>query len=203
MVRDDPAKRTILPFYKVYTPSDIVSKAEFTSFYTYNATALYFSTYSINYRRLFKLPLLKKNLLSVDADIVVVLTIGLDSGVRSGDSDPKFFVSDGYDGVGFEMREEADRCQGVEAIMGSTALSRKTFPGANHNSSILPELFVLTIKPSQKWGSCYNSVDSGVISPVAYTRSINLDQGLWLEVYRENTNERYVFNYIMVEIHEN
>ena len=87
--------------------------------------------------------------------------------------------------------------------MGSTATARKAYPGASHNSSILLEQFVLTIKPSQKWGSCYNSVDSGVISPVAYTRSINLDQGLWLEVYREGSNEQYVFNYIKVEIHEN
>ena len=137
---------TIIPFYKVYTLSDIVSKADIASSYTYNATALYFGAGFPSYGLLFKLPLLKKNLLSVDADIVVVATIGLDSGVRSGDSDPKFFVSDELYGVGFEMREEADRCQGMKAIMGSTALSMKTFPGANHNSSIPPEQFVLTIK---------------------------------------------------------
>ena len=202
-MRDDPAKITIIPFYKVYTPSDIVSKAEFTSTYTYNATTLNFHTDVTDYRRLFRLPLLKKNVLSVDADIVVVVTTGLDSGIRSEDSDPKFFISDGSNGVGFEMREEADRCRGMEAVMGSTATARKVYPSASHNSSILPEQFVLTIKPSQKWGSCYHSADSGLISPVAYTRSINLDQGLWLEVYREGSNEQYAFNYIKVEIHEN
>ena len=87
---------TIIPFYKVYTPRYIVSKAHIASSYTDNATALYFGTGFPSYGLLFKLLLLKKNLLSVNADIVVVVTIGLDSGVRSGDSDPKFFVSDEF-----------------------------------------------------------------------------------------------------------
>jgi len=193
----------IIPFYKVYTPSDIVSKAEFIVPHYNNATALVFTTGIASSSRLFTLPLLKANLLFADADIVVEVTIGLDSGIRSGDSDPKFFVSDGINGVGFDLREEADRCRGYEASMGTIYSSVRAISGAAHSSSILPEQFVLTIKPSQKWGSCYNSVDSGVISPVSYTRSINLNRGLWLEVYKEGFSEQYVFNYIKVEIHEN
>ena len=203
-MRYDPAKITIIPFYKVYTPTDIVNKADFIALHSNNATALVFPSGLSSSSRLLRLPLLQRNLLPFDADIVVEVTVGLDSGIRSGDSDPKFFISDGSDGIGFEMREEADRCRGMEAIMGSAYTSLvNVLPGASHDSTILPEQFVLTIKPSQKWGSCYNSVDSGVISPVSYTRTINLDQGLWLEVYREGSHEQYVFNYIKVEIHEN
>ena len=201
-MRDE--KRTLIPFYKVYTPKDIVSDAEFTTFgYSQTTTTLTFGTDSTSSKRLFKLPLLNEYVLHSDSDITVVLTIGLESGIRSGDSDPKFFISDGYNGVGYEMREEADRCRGIEAYMGTTFTSSRVISGHSHDSAILPEQFVLTIKPSKQWGSCYNSVDSGVISPVGYIRSLNLNRGLWLEVYREDQSERYVFNYIQVEIHEN
>ena len=201
-MRFDSERITVLPFFEVYSPKDIVEKAEFTSSFTSTATDLKFGTDTTSFKRLFRLALLKEDVLDNDADVAVVVTVGLDSGIRSGDSDPKFLLSDGSTGLGFDLREEADRCRGMQATMGTTYSSAQFFPGAGHSSTILPEQFVLTIKPSQQWGSCYNSVDSGVISPVAYTRTINLDQGLWLEVYRENTNEQYVFNYITVEIHE-
>ena len=104
------------------------------------------------------------------------------------------------------MREEAsgNRCHGIQAIMGDTLSSSAcaAIPGATHISPVLPEELVLTIKPHQLWGVCYNTVDTGLISPIQYTRTIFPDRGLWLEVYREGTNEQHTFNYIKVEIHE-
>ena len=102
------------------------------------------------------------------------------------------------------MRDESSavRCQGVQGTMGDVLGSRSTRGGASHQSSILPEEFVLTIKPTEYWGSCHFAVDSGLISPVTYSRRIDPRKGLWLEVYAEHTSERYVFNYITVEIHE-
>ena len=195
-----------MPLYQLYTPIDIRLKAEFTEFYdSFTTTAIIYNAGGTFSGRLFKLNLLPPDLLSSRADIVVVVTVGIDNTIRSGDSDPKFFLSDGTYGIGFEMREEssADRCRGIQAIMGDTYTSYAPIDGANHESNFLPEQFVMTMKPSQRWGSCYDAIDSGVISPVSYTRSISLNKGLYLEVYREDTSEQYVFNYIMVEIHEN
>ena len=87
--------------------------------------------------------------------------------------------------------------------MGNIMDNDKDFDSPSSDSRILSEEFILTISPSQKWGSCFFAADSGLISPVSYTQTINLDQGLWLEVYREGYNEEYVINYIIVEIHEN
>jgi len=139
------------------------------------------------------------------ADIVAVITIGLESAARNVDSDPKFFLSDGQGGIGFEMREEGirDCCRGIQATMGDTFSSSRTIPGVTHTSTVLPEEFVISIKPHRRWGSCYTAIDSGLISPIGYTRSISPCQGLWLEVYRENVNEQYTINYIKVDIHEN
>ena len=143
-------------------------------------------------------------MLTYYSDITVKITVGLQKAIRSYDSDPKFFLSDGSYGIGFEMREEATRCQGIQGTMGDALPSRLIRPGgASHQSSILPEEFVLTIKPTEYWGSCYFAADSGLISPTTYSGRINPQRGLCLEVYAEDSTEKYLFNYIIVEIHEN
>ena len=193
-----------MPFYRLYTPRDIRVDAELTgAYYNYSTTAITFTGGSATYSRLFKLPLLARDLLTYSADITVKITVGLQNDIRSHDSDPKLLLSDGDSGVGFEMREEAVRCQGIQGLMGDVLSSRSLRGGASHESSTLPEQFILTIKPSRAWGSCYFAVDSGLISPVYYTRGLDLRKGLWLELYGENTGERYLINYIIVEIHEN
>lgn len=191
-----------MPFYRLYTPSALRTTAEFTSSYSYTDTGLTFNSDSSSYKRLFKLPLIPGAMLSRYADITVMITIGLQSSGRSSDSDPKFLISDGERGIGFDIRDP-DTCRGMQGLMGDTITSYSYFSGANSQSNIIPEEFILTISPSQQWGSCYFAGDSGLISPSSYGQSIYLDHGLWLEVYREGSNEKYIINYIIVEIHEN
>ena len=194
-----------MPFYRLYTPRGILNNAEFTTSYSdYSATAITFGGGATAYQRLFKLPLIPHDMLAYSSDITVKITVGLQKAIRdSADSDPKFLFSDGTNGIGFEMRDSGGiRCQGVQGTMGDVFGSRSTRGGASHQSSILPEEFVLTIKPTEYWGSCHFATDSGLISPVAYSRRIDPRKGLWLEVYAESTSEKYVFNYIIVEIHE-
>ena len=193
-----------MPFYRLYTPRDIRFGAELTNaYYNYSTTAITFTGGSQVYSRLFKLPLISVGVLTYSADITVKITVGLQKAIRSHDSDPKFLLSDGDTGIGFEMREEAVRCEGIQGSMGDVLSSRSTRGGASHQSSILPEEFVLTINPSKYWGSCYFATDSGLISPVSYSRRVNPSKGLWLELYGEHSSERYLINYIIVEIHEN
>lgn len=205
MQRTSDTKSMYMPFYRLYTPREIRVDAEINldAYYNYSTTAITFTGGSAAYSRLFKLPLVAEGLLTYSSDVVVKITVGLQNDIRSHDSDPKFLLSDGDNGVGFEMREEAVRCQGMQGSMGDVLSSRSARGGASHESSTLPEEFVLTIKPTRYWGSCYFAVDSGLISPVSYTRRVNPSKGLWLEVYGEGTTERYLINYIIVEVHEN
>ena len=194
-----------MPFYRLYTPRGIRYNAEFTtSYYNYSTTFITFESSTSNYLpRLFKLPLIPGDMLTYSSDITVKITVGLQKAIRSYDSDPKFFLSDGSYGIGFEMREDATRCQGIQGTMGDALPSRSIRPGgASHQSSVLPEEFILTIKPTEYWGSCYFAADSGLISPTAYSGRINPQRGLYLEVYAEDSSEKYLFNYIIVEIHE-
>ena len=204
-MRSSETRKLYVPFYRLYTPYDIRTKAEFTNRYTsYTSTEiLYTTTGSTTYGRLFRLPLIPGDILSRNADVIAVITIGLDKEKRSSDNDPHFFLSDGLNGIGFEVRDNP-YCRGVQGTMEDVLGSRyNPSPFSAHRSSVHPEQFTMTIKPSQRWGSCYSAGDSGIISPASYTRNIYPDQGLWLEVYRENTAELYSFNYIKVEIHEN
>ena len=207
MQRTSEARKLYMPFYRLYTPADIVERAEFTtSYYNYTTTAITFDRGS-SYRRLFKLPLMSGGILSSSANIVVKITVGLDNDIRipGFDSDPKFLISDGEYGVGFEFRDENSvHCRGIEGAMGERLTGYSTKSGAVHPASDqLPEEFVLILAPSQKWGSCFSSIANGLASPAAYGQDINLNERLWLEVYAEGTTERYLFNYIIVEMHEN
>ena len=150
------------------------------------------------------MPLISANVLDHDADIIVMITLGLQNAIRiSTDSDPKIFISDGQSGIGFDLRDGSPRCQGMEALMGEV-MSRSTFFTSNPaQSKILAEEYIITISPTQQWGSCHFTSDSGLASPVSFTENLHLNQGLWLEMYREDGNEQFSINYITVEIHEN
>jgi len=207
--RANEMKKLYMPFYKLYTPRVIRSQAEFTSsYYNYSTTAITFAPSTPSYRRLFKLPLIGGGILNRYADVTVKITVGLQNDIRADyDSDPKFVISDGVRGVGFEMRDETSghHCRGIEGLMGDTLSSRSISSGVLNTVSLstFPEEFVITLAPSQRWGSCYYAVSNGVISPASYSRYLYLDQELSIEVYAESTSERYLFNYIIVEIHEN
>ena len=194
-----------IPFFKVYAPFDFRTEADFIASSAVTGVTVFYNTGGVTNGRLLRLPLIPANVLQNGADIVAVITVGLGVGGIGGDSHPQFYLSDGITGLGFQMREEStgNRCRGRVATMGNVLSSISTVSGATHISSVLPDEFVLTVKPQRFWGSCYNSADSGMIYPVRYTRTISASRGLWLEVYRESTSERYTFNYIKVEIHEN
>ena len=209
---DIESKTTFVPFYRVYTPRALRSKAEFFETYSSTTTALTFSTGGrTSYGRIFKLPLVPKGVFSSNyADVTVKITVGLDNTVRNHrDSDPKFILSDGYDnlryGMGFELRDEnGPHCRGIQGRVGNILSPRTTFTGKSSSTTALPDEFVMIINPSERWGTCYHASDTGVISLVSYTcSSLLLSNGLYLEMYRESTSEHYVLNYIIVEVHQN
>ena len=71
-------KSTYVPFYQLFTPSVIQSRAEFTSTYSYSTTALTFGKDGDRRsrdRQLFKLPLIPATVLDRHADITVVITM--------------------------------------------------------------------------------------------------------------------------------
>jgi len=87
--------------------------------------------------------------------------------------------------------------------VGTTLSSRTVFTGKSDSSSVLPDEFTMIIKPNEKWGMCYHASDTGIISPVLYTKHLPLQNGLYLKVYREEASAFYALNYIMVEIYQN
>ena len=64
----------------------------------------------------------------------------------------KVFISDIVNRIGFEMREEAVCCPGIQGLMGNSYFNFTSNKrgGASHQSSISPEEFVLTFAPTQR-----------------------------------------------------
>lgn len=153
LIKASEGQQFYIPYFKVFTPFDIQTEATFTTplYSLVTGVSLTYGAGGSFNNRLFRLRLIPASVLESDAKIEVVITVGLDREARSGDSDPQFFLSDGSNGIGFQMREEAsgNRCRGMQAIMGDTLNSRTGIPGATHVSTVLPEEFVLTLKPHQ------------------------------------------------------
>ena len=90
--------------------------------------------------------------------------------MRCSDSDPKFLISDGQHGIGFEFREEDPLCcRGIEGIIGDATdeLSRQS--GASYSASdLLPEEFDIILAPSRHWGSRFSPIGNGLLTPATY-----------------------------------
>ena len=63
-----------------------------------------------------------------------------------------------------------------------------------------PGQFVITLKPSQLWGSCYIPYGSGNTRPETYTGKLSLDRGLNLELSSDESDEHYGIKYVAVTV---
>jgi len=73
-------KNVIIPFYKFYTPYDILGNAEFTTEYSqYTSTAAMFDSDTIYTpgKQIFKLPLIPAGVLYSYSEITIIVTVGL------------------------------------------------------------------------------------------------------------------------------
>ena len=58
----------------------------------------------------------------------------------------------------------------------------------------------MTFKPSETFGSAYCAIDDGHMIVAQYGDTLNLSEGLTLELYRYQT-ERYTINYIEIAVY--
>ena len=55
-------------------------------------------------------------------------------------------------------------------------------------------------RPKERWGSCHTEHNEGYTNTANYQHKLNLSQGLYLEMYRNDVGERYRIKYIKVDI---
>ena len=153
--------------------------------------------------------LIAPNTLKTTDDVVVTLTIAMDTTLAdSNDHDPIFGISDGTSFIGFQAADKdnyaaASPCYKMEGDATGISLINtihdSTSPKVNsrHYSSEI----TIRIKPNDRWGSCHTEHDEGHVNIVNYQHTLDMTKGIYFQMYREGTTEKYYLNYIVATIH--
>ena len=162
------------------------------------------------YENIFKVELLPKDILDKREDITVRMLIGAE--VPNPTGSMAFMVSDGDEdwAVGIQLRDPKQDYTVQGPYIGLEGRPGFVLTNVDDGSAQLiktkstnyPDQFEMVIKPSERWGSAFCPIDDGHKICGLYARTLNLNSGIFLDVYRDQPEEVYVLNYIEVWIYK-
>ena len=163
----------------------------------------------VSYERLIQAELIAPNILTATDSVVVKLTVAMDTVLAdSSDHDPTLGISDGTSFIGFIAVDKdnygsSSPCYNIEGDATNTNLNNRVYgsTGTKVNSRAYSSEIIIQIKPNDRWGSCHTEHDEGHVNIVNYQRKLDISKGLYLQMYRADTNEKYYIEYIVVDIH--
>ena len=171
------------------------------------ATKLTFEDASEIYARLVQIPLIPPETIDPDAKIVVKMSIGTVTDIAQRDSDPSYVISDGHQFIGALIRDKNNfntgaPCLGIEGSSGKTmgADRRQDSELPRPSESKYPGKIETLLSLSDRWGTCFISLDGGFSREMIFQHKLNPHNGLFLEIYIDNTSEKIGFKYIEVSI---
>ena len=152
--------------------------------------------------------LIAPNVLTATDSVVVTLTVAMDTVLADRrDHDPTFGISDGSSFVGFQAVDKGNYgdhspCYNIEGDATNTNLNNRVrdITGTKVNSRHYSSEITIQIKPNDQWGSCHTEHDEGHVNIVSYQRRLDFTKGLYLQMYRDGTGEKYYIEYIAVDI---
>ena len=206
-------------YYRFMTSDWIQKNAEFECNINKaetNEKQLSITTDARDYERIFRLHLLgnKDDLptsYQLQGDITVKIRIGM---VYTGKQPPdpiSFMISDGDWAIGFQFLDRNTYHQNGPYY----PIEGKPVHVLNHGDPIIitddkiptsetywPRVFEITLKPTERIGSCYCAIDGGHMIMTEYSQELDLNSrdGLSLEVYRGDSKEVYIINFVEVTI---
>jgi len=164
---------------------------------------------SLNNAALLKVPIIPADVLEDSSPVTLKIVVSMDEDIgENEDSDPIYGVSDGVSFLGFETVDKLiyDRdvspCLGIEGTSGNS-LTGVTLTSTNRpstNDTFYPDQFVMTLKITERWGSCYTAHDGGFVKIAHYNKRPLLSKGLTLEVYKGQARERVGIKFIEVTV---
>ena len=193
------------------TPSWLEAHASYISSYRSRTTEqLTFNAGSVKNAALLKVPMIPANVLQNSTMLTVKIVVSNDVNIgQNEDSDIRYGVSDGISFVGFETVDIANYnsiapCFGIEGSSGTILTGRTPINNFSpiKSDTYYPGQLVFTLKLDalESWGSCYTLHDGGFVNTDGYNKSLNLSNGLTLEVYRDDKGERYGIKFIEVTV---
>ena len=166
----------------------------------------------IAYERLIQAELIAPNTLTTIDDVVVTLTIAMDTVLAdSNDHDPTFGISDGTSFIGFRTVDKDNYhnhspCFKIEGDAANINLINiaQDAAGPKVTSRHYSSEITIQIKPNDRWGSCHTEHDEGTVNIINYQRLLDMTKGLYFQMYQENNIiEKYYLKYVIAKIHFN
>ena len=160
---------------------------------------------------LLRVPLVEAGILEDETPLTVEIAVANDVSIgQSGDSDPRYGVSDGVSFIGIQTVDQGNYrgghffypCHGVQGTSGETLADKEVFDKTSPTqvAEVYPDQFVFTFKLDKSWGSCFTAQGGGFIKTVNYTRQLLPSQGLSLEVYKIHKSEKVGIKYMEVTV---
>ena len=198
-----------LQYYQLFTPLKLSRAASFIHHqHTVTATKFTFLSAPQNYARLMKIPLIPAGTVAPDANLVVKMIVGTDKEIGQGESDPSYVISDGQYFIGAHIRDKSNYrtgapCINIEGSSGDVFRNRRQDSALPKPSlSNYPGRFETWLNLSDRWGTCFVSLDGGFSREMTFQRKLNPHNGLLLEIYADESNEKVGIKYIEVSIEE-
>ncbi|XP_078352549.1 uncharacterized protein LOC144637293 [Oculina patagonica] len=202
-------------YHQTMTPSWLEAHASYISIYRLNTTEQLTFTAgpSVDHAALLKVPMIPANVLRNSTQLTVKIVVSNDVEIaKKENSDPSYGMSDGISFVGFETVDKKTYaknyapCFGIEGSSGTNLTGQRWigYSSPRPSDTFYPGQFVMTLKldAHENWGSCYTAHDGGFVKTAVYDNRLMLSNGLTLEVYRDDSYERYGIKVIEVTVVE-
>ena len=177
------------------TPSWLLNHATIAGPYILTPQYLEISpTTGAMFQRALKIQLVAPDTLTNADCISVTVTAAFDVKLATSDHDPRIGVSDGTYFNGFFTGDPAVTIS-VDGESGKTLSNRVN--GGMIDASQYPSEIKLQFRPTEKWGSAYDNENTLVGN---YQNTLDLTKGLYLELYRDHTAEKFHIRYITVDV---
>ena len=151
-------------------------------------------------------PLTPPKVTAANDNLVIKMAIGLETKYSQGDSDPSFVVSDGSRFIGALIVDKnhyqsSGPCFGTEGVSGPTMNNRRIDVGLPKPSEkYYPGRFEIQLSLSDRWGTCFVSLDGVLSIEMIYQNKLNPRNGLFLEIYGDDAKEKVGIKYIEVTV---
>ncbi|XP_078350483.1 uncharacterized protein LOC144635252 [Oculina patagonica] len=202
-------------YHQTMTPSWLEAHASYINSYRLNTTEQLTFTAgpSVDRAALLKVSMIPANLLKNSTQLTVKIVVSNDVDIgKNEDSDISYVLSDGISFVGFLIGDKDNYmkyapCFGTEGSSGTSITGKLRWIdrlSPRPIDTFFPGQFVITLKldAHENWGSCYTAHDGGFVKTAGYNNRLVLRQGLSLEVYKEDKEERAGIRFIEVTVVE-
>ena len=164
---------------------------------------------SLIHAALLKVPIIPADALEDSSPVTLKIVVSMDEDIgENEDSDPIYGVSDGVNFLGFETVDKLTYDQDICPCIGTEGTSGNSLTGVTWTSTqspgpidtFYPDQFVMTLKITERWGSCYTAHDGGFVKIAHYNKRPLLSKGLTLEVYKGHADEKVGIKFIEVTL---